>query len=205
VSFSPADFANATGVSRETLERLKLYADLLIRWQKRINLIAPATIPDLWHRHMLDSAQLLPHIPDSAQHLVDLGSGAGFPGLVVALCLIRPVRISLYESDQRKSAFLREVIRQTGAPAVVHTQRIEETDDKTADLIMARALAPLPKLLPLAERFWHPGMTALLMKGRDVQAEIASCSQGWRIAYDLIPSATDSAASILLVRSLSRV
>ena len=205
MSFSPDDFAAATGVSRETLERLKLYADLLIRWQKRINLVAPASIPELWHRHMLDSAQLLPLIPAGAKHLCDLGSGAGFPGLVIALCTQQPAEVSLYESDQRKSAFLREVIRQTGAPARVVTQRVEAVQDKTADLLMARALAPLPKLLPLAEKFWRPGMTALFLKGREVQSEIASCSKAWRIAYDLIPSATDSASSVLVVRSIDRV
>jgi 16S rRNA (guanine527-N7)-methyltransferase len=207
VIFSPEDFAATANVSRETLDRLKLYADLLTRWQTKINLIAPATIPQLWHRHMLDSAQLLPLIPATARRLLDFGSGAGFPGLVVALCLgtARAARIDLYESDQRKSVFLAEVIRQTGAPARILTQRIEDATDKTADLVMARALAPLPKLLALAERVWHPGMTGLFLKGRELDKEIDSCRDHWRFAYDRVPSATDSAASILLVRSLSRV
>lgn len=205
MTFSPQDFAKATGVSRETLARLSLYADLLLRWQKRINLIAPATVPALWHRHMLDSAQLVPLIPKTAQHLADLGSGAGFPGVVVALCLDPPCKVDLYESDRRKSAFLQAVVRHTGAPARVITQRIEDMLAPQADLLMARALAPLPKLLSYAERFWRPGVTALFMKGRGLDKEIESCSGLWRFAYDRIPSITDSAASILHVRSLSRV
>jgi 16S rRNA (guanine527-N7)-methyltransferase len=209
LSFSPEDFVSALArlgisVSRETLERLTLYAALLVRWQKRINLVAPATLPALWHRHMLDSAQLLPLIPESAEHLIDLGSGAGFPGLVIAICRGRG-RTDLYESDERKSAFLAEVIRQTAAPARVVTRRLEESEDPTADILLARALAPFPKLFDLVQGFWHPGLTGLFLKGRALQAEIDSCAGGWRFAYDLVPSVTDSAASVLVVRSLSRV
>jgi 16S rRNA (guanine527-N7)-methyltransferase len=202
---TPDAFAAATCVSRETLERLSLYAELLVRWQKRINLVAPATIPQLWHRHMFDSAQLLPLIPTSTKALVDFGSGAGFPGLVIALCLQPAVQVDLYESDQRKAVFLQEVIRQTGAPARVISQRIEMAPAQNADVIMARALAPLPKLFALTERFWHPGLIGLFLKGKEVESEIASCSPRWRFAYDRQVSATDSAASILVVRSLSRV
>jgi 16S rRNA (guanine527-N7)-methyltransferase len=201
----PADFRAATGVSRETLERLELYAALLLKWQKRINLVAPKTLPIVWQRHFFDSAQLLPLLPPHARTLADLGSGAGFPGLVLALCQSDSLHVSLYESDSRKSEFLRTVIRQTHAPAAVCEGRIETLAAQGPDIVTARALAPLPNLLPLVERFWRPGITALLLKGRSAAEEIEACSKSWDLDYHLVPSETDSAGSILVIRSLARV
>jgi 16S rRNA (guanine527-N7)-methyltransferase len=199
------DFAAATGVSRETMDRLQTFADLLTRWQRHINLVAPNTLPELWHRHFYDSAQLLPLIPPQARVIADLGSGAGFPGLVLALCGGGRFRLDLYESDSRKAEFLRTVIRQTEAPAQVHEGRIEAVAKPGADVITTRALAPLPALLHLMTPLWRPGMCALLLKGRRVQDEIDACSGQWDVAYDRVPSVTDSAATILVIRSFSRV
>jgi len=150
---SAQEFAVAAGVSRETLAKLERYADLLLKWQPRINLVAPDTLPTVWHRHFLDSAQLLPLIPESARQIVDLGSGAGFPGLVLALCGEGKFAVDLYEADSRKAAFLASVIRETKAPAQVIQTRLETTDLSYAHVITARALAPLPALLEMAG--WH--------------------------------------------------
>ncbi len=129
---TPEEFAQQANVSRETLARLERYAELLEKWNRRINLVGRGTIDDLWRRHMLDSAQLLPLIPDSAESLVDLGSGAGFPGLVLAICGVENVH--LIESDRKKSAFLREVARETAAPVTIHNKRIEEIESFQVDI-----------------------------------------------------------------------
>jgi 16S rRNA (guanine527-N7)-methyltransferase len=138
---TPAEFAAETGVSRETLARLEAYAALLLAWNRRVNLVGRGTEEDLWRRHMLDSAQLHPLIPAGARTLVDLGSGAGFPGLVLAI--LGGPHVHLVESDQRKAVFLREAARVTGAAAMVHAIRIEAAPPLAADIVTARALAPL--------------------------------------------------------------
>jgi len=132
-------------VSRETRERLNTYAELLRKWQRSINLVGPKTLDDLWNRHFVDSAQLLPLIPPTARVLVDFGSGAGFPGLVLAI--LGMAEVHLIESDQRKATFLREVARATGTPVTVHAKRIEQVTPFPADIVSARALAPLGDLL----------------------------------------------------------
>src|SRR5262245_6810510 len=163
MNYGPAEFAADTGVSRETLERLSAYAALLLKWQARINLISAATAGDLWRRHMLDSAQLLPLLPPGTTSLVDLGSGAGFPGLVLSVLGIRDVH--LIESDQRKCVFLAEAARAAGAAPIIHNQRIENAEEITAGIVTARACAPLDQLLTYAQKFlWHEGK-ALFLKG----------------------------------------
>src|SRR5437660_9171448 len=137
VTLSPAEFAAATGVSRETLPRLDAYAELLRRWSPRINLVAASTLDDLWRRHFLDSAQLLPLIPAAARNLVDLGSGAGFPGLVLAILGVPGVE--LVEADARKCAFLREAARTAGATVRIHQARIDSLPARAFDVITARA------------------------------------------------------------------
>lgn len=194
-------------VSRETLEGLRCYAALLVKWQVRINLIGPTTVDDLWIRHIADSLQLLPLTPAAAKIWVDLGSGAGLPGLVLAIALkgSTGVAVHLYESDQRKAAFLREAARITGAPAEIHAERIEAAAPLPADVVTARALAPLDRLLELASPFWGPQTVGLFPKGRNAPAECEAASKRWRFTYHLAASQTDSSGNIVVLRSLSRV
>ena len=165
-----------TGVSRETMDRLARHLDLLRRWQKRINLVGAATLADPWRRHMLDSAQLAPLIP-AGTRVADLGSGAGFPGLVLAI--LRGGPVDLIESDARKAAFLREAVRVTGAPAEVHNARGESLD-LTADAVVARACAPLDRLLGLALPLLAPGGVCLFLKGARVEEEVEVAQARWR-------------------------
>ncbi|HEX6958001.1 MAG TPA: 16S rRNA (guanine(527)-N(7))-methyltransferase RsmG [Ferrovibrio sp.] len=206
---TPDDFQARTGVSRETLERLKAYAALLARWQKAINLVAPTTLPDLWGRHFLDSGQLLPLAPAGTRRWLDLGSGGGFPGLVIAALGVDNVH--LIESDQRKAAFLREAARAMGLPVTVHVRRIEAVEPAALqaalggppEVISARALAPLPELLPLAHRLAGPDTVYLFPKGRQAEDELTEARRYWTIAaMDMLPSQTDPAARILRLRGL---
>jgi 16S rRNA (guanine527-N7)-methyltransferase len=190
------------GVSRETRERLNTYADLLRKWQRSINLVGPRTIDDLWNRHFTDSAQLLPLIPPSARVLVDFGSGAGFPGLVLAILGVAEVH--LIESDQRKATFLREVARATGTPVTVHAKRIEQVAPFPADVVSARALAPLGDLLGFAAPFLHPDSLCLFPKGQMAEDELTAASRIWNINVDRIQSVTDPSATILRISQVSR-
>ena len=192
---TPEEFAKKAGVSRETLERLKRYAALLEKWNRRINLVGRGTIGDLWRRHMLDSAQLLPLIPEDAESVVDLGSGAGFPGLVLAICGVKNVH--LIEADRKKSAFLREVAREVGVDITVHNRRIEEVVSFQADIVTSRALAPLSKLLDMAAPFTKKHSILLFLKGRDVDRELTEAGKKWNMRVDRIPSRTDPDATIL--------
>lgn len=204
----PDDFARQFDVSRETLDRLKLYADLLTTWQKTINLVAPATLPDLWQRHMADSAQLVAHIPADAHSLIDLGSGGGFPGLVLAIMFAdRPgFRATLVESDQRKAAFLREVARQSAIAVDILSTRIEapETHAKVRgiDVVTARALAPLDRLLGWSVPYHRSDTIGLFLKGRDAEAEVETASVRWSFEVALRPSLTEPDARIVIVRRL---
>jgi 16S rRNA (guanine527-N7)-methyltransferase len=197
-----AAFQAVTGVSRETRERLEAYAELLRRWQKAINLVGPKTLPDLWRRHMLDSAQLRSLVPENAQCLVDLGSGAGFPGLVLAILGVRGVH--LIESDARKAAFLREAARITGAAVTVHAQRIEGVEGLAADVVTARAFAPLDRLLAAASHFWTPNTLGLFLKGQDIGAELTEAAKCWRFNAERLPSRSDPSGVVLRVGGLAR-
>ncbi len=165
-------FQAAHPVSRETLDRLTVYAQVLRHWQRRINLVSPGTLDHLWTRHFADSARLVPWLPAAGGTVVDLGSGAGFPGLVLAL--LTPATVHLVESDRRKAAFLREAARQTGAPVTVHACRVEALPPLPADVVTARALAPLPRLLTLAAPWLTAGARGLFPKGRTAAEEVAS-------------------------------
>ncbi|MCL8381508.1 16S rRNA (guanine(527)-N(7))-methyltransferase RsmG [Xanthobacter aminoxidans] len=196
-------------VSRETFHRLDLIAELLRKWQKTINLVAPATVPEVWSRHIADSLQLINHVPADAIRWVDLGSGGGFPGLVVAAILAeRPgADVHLVESDTRKSAFLREAARVAELPVRVHAQRIEQVAQALApetQVVSARALAPLPKLLELAEPFLSAGALGVFPKGRDAERELTEARKGWTLDCDLRASVSDREAQVLLVRSARR-
>lgn len=200
----PEDFARAFNVSRETIDQLKIYADLLAQWQKRINLVANATLPDIWHRHMADSAQLVRFAP-TAQSWLDLGSGAGFPGLVVAI-MMKPVgtRVTLVESDKRKGAFLAEVARQTGVAVEIRCARIEQIATQgmlgKVDVVSARALAPLTRLIPLSLPFFCDDTIGIFPKGRGVDSEVAEARAVWTFDVETVPSLTDEAARIVVVR-----
>lgn len=195
-ALTPEGFQAATGVSRETLDRLILYAALLEKWQKAVNLVARATLDDVWTRHMLDSAQLAPLIPAGAARLLDLGSGAGFPGLVLAIMTGLPTR--LIESDAKKGTFLREVARQAGAAVTVETVRIEAAAAADpADVITARALAPLDSLLGYAARFLAPGGVCLFLKGQSWEEELTRARATWTMASTTHPSVTNPQSIIL--------
>ncbi|HYZ22782.1 MAG TPA: 16S rRNA (guanine(527)-N(7))-methyltransferase RsmG [Rhodopila sp.] len=168
--------------------RLRRFADLLVRWNARLNLVAPRDVPVLWERHIEDSLQLVPLMPKGVERAIDLGSGGGFPGLVLAIAT--GVRFELIEADQRKAAFLRTAVLETGAPAVVHACRIEAADVPPAPLVTARALAPLPRLLPLAAPLLAPGGVCLLLKGARVEEELAAAEADWRMDVERWPSRT---------------
>ena len=195
-------FAAATGVSRETLQRLEAYAALLLTWSERINLIGRTTLGDLWRRHFLDSAQLFPLIPAGTQSLVDLGSGAGFPGLVLAILGV-PV-VELVEADSRKAAFLREAARVTGAAVTIRGCRIEAVPPRVADVVTARACAPLDRLLTLGERFIGPQTTCLFLKGERVEEELTAAGKAWTMTVSRHPSRADPGGSVLLLQQVVR-
>jgi 16S rRNA (guanine527-N7)-methyltransferase len=188
------------GVSRETMARLTLYAELLVKWQKAVNLVAPSTIDDLWQRHMLDSAQLWPLLPAGAHTLIDLGSGAGFPGLVLAIMGVPEVH--LVESDLKKSAFLREVARETGSNVTVHAERISRLGPIPAEIVTARALAPLPRLLTQAAPWLEKGAVGLFPKGESVAQELTQARRQWTMTLTAFPSRTSPNGTILRVESL---
>jgi 16S rRNA (guanine527-N7)-methyltransferase len=185
-------------VSHETQEKLAHYAYLLEKWQKKINLVSTPTIAHLWRRHIIDSAQIIPLL-NSAERLVimDIGSGAGFPGLVLAL--LTPHQLHLVESDAKKCAFMRRVIGETGSTAIVHTSRIEDLSFIKPDVITARALASLEKLLVLTQRQHHETLRCIFLKGRSAQQEKDDLT-GWsHLTITDHNSATDPQASILTV------
>jgi 16S rRNA (guanine527-N7)-methyltransferase len=195
-------FGEQLGVSRETLERLTVHLHLLQRWQPAINLVGPATLVDPWRRHVLDSAQLVNHLPAAAANLVDLGSGAGFPGMVLALLGVRGVH--LIEADRRKAQFLREVARITGAPATIHAERIERVRGWPAAVITARALAPLPRLLELADRFLVSDSVCLFLKGKLVERELTDARVSWHMVSDTFPSLSEPTGAVLKLRGICR-
>lgn len=194
--------------SREISPRLDRYVAALLQWQATTNLIAPSTIPELWTRHIADSLQLLRLAP-GAKHWVDLGSGGGFPGVVIACALAGTGAIvHLVESNLKKAAFLREAVRLTGAPAKVHAVRIEDFVDgfnEPVEIVTARALASLDNLIEKAYPLLKRGAQALFLKGQDVEAELTVTSKYWTIDAELIPSITDVGGRIVRVRSAERI
>jgi 16S rRNA (guanine527-N7)-methyltransferase len=195
-----------TPVSRETGERLDRFVALLLRWQAITHLIAPSTVPVLWTRHVADSLQLLGVAPE-AETWVDLGSGGGFPGLVIACALHGKAGrvVHLIESSTKKAAFLREAVAATEAPALVHAVRMEkfvESFAGRADIVTARAVSPLSSLLGQCLPLLNRGAVGLFPKGQDVVAELTEASKCWNVTADLVPSKTDPKARIVRVRAL---
>jgi 16S rRNA (guanine527-N7)-methyltransferase len=202
---TPEAVAERFAVSRESLDKLKAYVALLATWQARINLIGKSTAEEIWTRHIADALQLIRFMPETIFRIADLGSGAGIPGLILAIA--RPIEAHLFESNLKKAAFLREAQRITGACAMVHAERIEECDaaQLRVGAVTARALAPLPKLLELAEPFLEQGAIGYFHKGQDVEAELTEATKSWRITVEKHPSMTDSRGTILVVKEARRV
>ena len=195
-------------VSRETIERLEHFQSLVLKWTNKINLIARGTQAEVWDRHIVDSAQVWLAAPAEWTKWVDIGSGGGFPALVLAIIAKEKHpdgAFTLIESDQRKCAFLRTVIRELDLNATVKSERIEQADPENADILSARALASLDILLGFCERHMSSDGTALFQKGRKVQEEIAEAEQKWRFDYDLRTSITDAESSLVVVKGIARV
>lgn len=188
------------GVPRETRERLAAYVDVLLHWQKTINLISSRDTAKVWTRHIADSLQLLPLIPPDTERAIDLGSGAGLPGLVLAIAT--GIAFDLVEADHRKAAFLREATRLTEAPATIHATRIEATFLPPARLITARALAPLATLLLWAAPLLAPDGVCLFPKGRTVEDELTAAAAKWQMQLHRTPSRTDPSATILRISEI---
>lgn len=194
-------------VSRETLEKLQGFAALVEKWTAKINLISRSSVPDLWQRHIIDSVQIFELAPSSG-HWVDIGSGGGFPGIVIAILTqntATPHRVTLIESDQRKCAFLRAAIRELGLNAKVLSERIEKTEPQNADVLSARALADLDTLLQFSERHLALDGSALLPKGAQWQEEDAVARKRWSYDCEAIKSKTNPAAAILKIKEIKRV
>ena len=196
------EFRHVAGVSRETLERLDAYVARLRIWQRRVNLVSAASMADVWRRHVLDSVQLFPFVPRSSQRLVDLGSGAGFPGLVLAILGSRGVE--LVESNSRKCAFLAEAARHVSVDVTIHHARIESLPAGPADIVTARGCAPLPKLLDYAERFIAPPTQCLFLKGARVDEELTRAAKDWNMSVHRYASKTDTRATILRIQDVAR-
>ena len=193
-------------VSRETEARLDIFVDALLRWQSKLNLVAPSTLPELWTRHIADSLQLLALAPQ-ARVWADLGSGGGFPGMPIACALAGQTgaKVHLIESNRKKAAFLRAAVRATAAPAVVHQERIEkfgETCAEAVQVVTARALAPLKTLCIQAFPFVAKGAIALFPKGQDVEAELTDAAKYWRLQASRVPSRTSPDGSVVVIRAL---
>jgi len=203
-----SELPETLGVSRETFERLRIFSDLLIKWNPHINLVSKTTVDDLWTRHFRDSAQLLRLCDHSAEHWVDLGSGGGFPGLVIAAMQDEPDaprRVTLIESDTRKATFIRTVIREAGLSAEVIAKRIEDAPEQNSNIISARALAPLGALLGLAFRHIDADAICLFPKGEKWRDELDAARARWSFDYEAIKSETDGNAVILKIGGLARV
>ena len=189
-------------VSRETRARFETLVSLLDRWQAKTNLVAPNTLAQVWTRHVADSAQLVALAPAGCRTWVDIGSGGGFPGLIAAAMLAGSATFHLVESNGKKAAFLREAARAMGAPATVHAARVEQVlGTLSADVVSARALAPLGDLVGLAAPLLKTGATGLFPKGREASAELTQAAESWKFTASLHPSLTDEDARIVRVEA----
>lgn len=194
-------------VSREGAAAFVAYAALLTEWQQRMNLVAPSTLPHLWQRHFADSAQLYALLPQRAAIIVDIGSGAGFPALVLAILAQadkRPLTIHLVESIQKKAQFLRAVASQLNLSVIIHAERAENIRGVKADVITARAVAALAEILPLAKNFASLDTILLLMKGARAEEELTIAKQAWHFKHAIIPSRTDVTGRILQLEKLQK-
>jgi len=201
--YGPEDFLRDSSVSRETLERLQIYSETLIKWNKKVNLVSRSTVDELWHRHFLDSAQLYPLFPRNSKVLLDLGSGAGFPGMVLAI--MGASEVHLVESDRRKVEFLREVARLTNVAVHIYNARIEALEPFPVDIVTARALAPLSDLLSWSAPFLGAESQCFFLKGRNVEDELTTTHNIWKTKLVRRPSRTDQESTVLCIGEVSRV
>ena len=207
----PEEICAAFDVSRESCAKLCIYAGELARWSPRVNLVSRKTLPQLWTRHVADSLQLIPLLGSRTRRIIDLGSGGGAPGLVLALALAeRDIHIFLVESVAKKAAFLRSVAQKAGVRVTVLNARIEDVDPAAAGcdsqtVVTARALASMPELVELAAPFLQRGAQGLFLKGQDVGKELTQATRYWKIDAEQFPSRTDSAGTIVRIREIRRV
>lgn len=196
---TPTDFARRAPIHHDALPDYEIWVSLLRRWNQRINLVSPSAMSDLWDRHVLDSAQIWPLIPDDAKTIVDFGSGAGFPGLSLAIEAKHTARgqtIHMIESAGKKASFLKTVSRETSAPARIWSDRIEHIESLNADVITARAFAPLARLLPMARHHLKDGGQIVLLKGERFNDEVEEAEKHWSFTYETQPSVTQDGAVI---------
>lgn len=198
-----ADYLKQKNVSRETFSQLEQYVALLQKWNHSINLIGKSTLDDIWQRHILDSAQLLEHIPNEQPLVVtDFGSGAGLPGMVLAL--LTNHEIHLVESDKRKAAFLQQASLLVPRKVFIHNERIENLVPWKSDIVIARALAPLQTLITFAYPFCKEKSFCLFLKGVNVEEELSLCLQTWEMGVTIYPSITTEASSIVSLQHIKK-
>ena len=200
---SSSHLAEELNVSRETMDRLKVFEKLLRKLQKTINLVGTRTLKYIWRRHFLDCGQICTLTPLQMKTVVDLGSGAGFPGLVVSI--ISGCSVTLVEADKRKAAFLREVSRATFSNTIVLAERAEDIKASPADVVTARAVAPITRLLELSEPWVLPGGECYFLKGASVEDELTDAKHFWDIKYELFPSLSSPEGTIVCVKEFNRV
>ena len=206
--YTKANINTIYSVSRETEEKLNTYTELLLKWQKAVNLISPNTINEVWHRHIADSMQLFPHIPNNTKSIVDLGSGGGLPAVVLAIMFAGDnidTKITMVESDTKKCAFLNECVRTLKLNAIVLNERIENIDRGVCDFDMAiaRALAKIDDLLAMCQ---HLGADrGLFLKGESFESEIESAKKHWQMENDIIPSITAPNSAIIQINSFKKI
>ena len=207
ISITEETFASNFGVPRETIDRLKVYVELLKKWNPKINLVAKSTMDNVWHRHIADSAQLWALAPSGAKSWVDIGSGAGFPGLVIAAIAAEKapeLTVTLVESDRRKAIFLQTVTRAMNVSVQVVTKRIESLEPQNADILSARALASLSQLLEYADKHRKPSGICLFPKGARAELELTEAATCWHISHTTNASVTDPDAVILSIGEFQR-
>ncbi len=196
------DLLNAhVTVSRETFERLSLYHDLLLKWQSKVNLISPDTISSTWNRHFLDAIQIFPMI-DPAKKIIDMGTGGGFPGMVIAIA--GASNVHLIESDTKKILFLREVARITNTSVTIHHARMEDAVTDSADIIVSRACSPLASLLSLASHYVSHETICLFHKGKNYSKELEDALLHWNFSHETITSVTDTQSAILKLTAIQK-
>lgn len=203
--FGLEDVIRLTGVSRETIERVEAFLAVLDEWRQRYNIIGPNEGRHIWRRHILDSLQLAPLVGEGVASLADLGSGGGFPGVVLACALAdRPIEVTLVEKSVRKAQFLEAAIRAVGLQAMVSNQRIEDAGAGPCDVVTVRALAPIPRLLPMLDVWMKPDGRALLLKGRGADKEIVHARETRTFNVEARPSLSDPDGQVLILSNLSR-
>ena len=199
---SAGDFARVTGTAPEIVNKIERFVSLLEKWQSKKNLVGKSTLPEVWNRHILDSAQLAPLIANIPGEIVDIGSGAGFPGLILAMLMGR--KVHLIESDSGKCAFLTEAARVTDSPVIIINRRIESVTDIKFSVVTARAVAPLAALIGLAQPILEPEGVCFFLKGQKVSEELTKALKRWKMIVTRIPSVTDSNATVLKLEKIAR-